>query len=412
VGEALYKTKYLDANIIDCYPDIYEFNLYGDPGLNHFGVDVTVLSVKTISPNSSPNTGTASISAITGTSFNTGAGVQLRRTGLTTIDATNITINDSNTLSCDFDITDKTVGYWDVVVTNPDSSYTILPEGFLVSNRKAAIFSIEPSTGFVSENEKEVTITGNYFFPGVQVALKRTGETPIPAQNIVLVNSTTINCKFNLKNKKIGKWSLSVQNQYSDATVKTNLFEIYINAPYITHLNPHVIQAKDNQEVKVHGFYFRMGCEVKFLKSGFAAVTPNSHYIYATSEYESDLICTVNFLNRETGYYDCRVTNNDMQSYTLKNALLVAYPDFENMRYFPNPSRGEPIVFMDLPHATIIKIYDCAGTLVETLYDYDQDSKIIWDIKRPNGTSIPSGVYIAYLKAKGCERVIKIAVVK
>ena len=124
------------------------------------------------------------------------------------------------------------------------------------------------------------------------------------------------------------------------------------------------------------------------------------------------IICNFNFTNREPGVYDCEIKNPGGDTFLLKNALTIVYPDFGNLKYYPNPSRGKPIVFNNLPEGTTIKIYDSAGTLVATLHDYERDSSITWTITKEDGTKVPSGIYFAYMKGKGCVKTIKIAVVK
>ncbi|MCK4667017.1 IPT/TIG domain-containing protein, partial [Candidatus Dependentiae bacterium] len=412
VGEALYNTTHLDAAIIDCYADLYQYNLYGDPGMNYFGVDCEMLTVKTITPNAYPNIGVVSITAITGTGFNVGATVKLTKSAESPIHATNVVVSDSSTITCDLDLTGETTGNWNLAVTNPDTTVYTLQNAFLIQNRPAEIYSISPSSGYCSGVSDELTITGEYFKNGAQISLTKTGEDPLPAQDISYVNSTTIKCKFDLYHKELGFWRLKIVNPNAPATVKNNAFEILINFPYITGLNPSLVKPENGVEVKVHGFYLKTGCEVKLKREGWASITPTSSYIYATSEYECDLICNFDFINREPGVYDCEIKNPDGKTFVLKNALTIVYPDFGNLKYYPNPSRGRPIVFNNLPEGTTIKIYDSAGTLVATLHDYERKSSITWTITREDGTKVPSGIYFAYMKGKGCVKTIKIAVVK
>ncbi|WP_287153841.1 DUF1349 domain-containing protein, partial [Candidatus Solincola tengchongensis] len=85
---------------------------YVDPslGINEAGATITVL----------------------GTGFKEGAAVRLRKAGEDDIEATNITVLDATTITCDLDLNGVPVGSWDVVVINPDGQEGVLGGGFTV----------------------------------------------------------------------------------------------------------------------------------------------------------------------------------------------------------------------------------------------------------------------------------------
>lgn len=109
----------------------------GDCGISPDGPSVTVTvtpavspSVTGIAPSSGPNTGPVSITNLSGTGFAPGAGVRLRRFGQADVHAQNVVVSGEARITCVFDLTGKKTGLWDVVVTNPDSRFGVLANGF------------------------------------------------------------------------------------------------------------------------------------------------------------------------------------------------------------------------------------------------------------------------------------------
>ena len=74
--------------------------------------------VTSITPNTAPNMGTVSITDLAGQSFAAGATVKLARTGQTDIPATAVSVVGADKITCAFDLTDKTTGYWNVMVSS------------------------------------------------------------------------------------------------------------------------------------------------------------------------------------------------------------------------------------------------------------------------------------------------------
>jgi hypothetical protein len=84
-------------------------------------------TVTSITPPSGVNTGTIHITNLAGTNFETGATVKLTQSGQPDISGTSVTVVNSDTITCDFDLTGVATGQWNVVVTNPDSQSGMLP---------------------------------------------------------------------------------------------------------------------------------------------------------------------------------------------------------------------------------------------------------------------------------------------
>ncbi len=74
-----------------------------------------------------------------GSDFQDGASVVLTGPGPDIIPVTVSVSKDGNTILATFDLTDKALGLWDVVVTNPDFTTSTLTEGFLIEDPVIAI---------------------------------------------------------------------------------------------------------------------------------------------------------------------------------------------------------------------------------------------------------------------------------
>lgn len=93
-------------------------------------------TVSSISPNNGLNTQTVSNITISGANFQSGATAKLTKTGEIDITpSTPFTFTNSTTLSNGaFDLNGKAVGFWNVVVTNPDAQSGTLVNGFEIKS--------------------------------------------------------------------------------------------------------------------------------------------------------------------------------------------------------------------------------------------------------------------------------------
>lgn len=77
--------------------------------------------------------------------------------------------------------------------------------------------------------------------------------------------------------------------------------------------------------------------------------------------------------------------------------------------------RGK-IIFTNLPEEVKIKIYSLSGILVKTLTEKDKENInspfLIWDLMNENGLRVGDGVYLAVIKTKYGEKILKFSVVK
>jgi hypothetical protein len=191
-------------------------------------------TITSITPSLGYNNGSTNITNLAGTNLFTGAIVKLTKSGQTDITASNVIVESSTKITCTFDLTNKVIGNWDVVVTNADGqNATPLANGFEIKPSTSAptITSIFPASGSNSDADLlEITdLKGTGFVNGQSfgtVKLTKTGETDITASNITIVSSTKIICKFDLLDKTLGKWNVIVTNPDGQSVTLSNGFEI------------------------------------------------------------------------------------------------------------------------------------------------------------------------------------------
>jgi outer membrane protein assembly factor BamB len=149
----------------------------------------------------------------------------------------------SGRITCTFDLTGAALGLWSVTVTNLDSRSGTLPSAFRVTANAPVITSITPNKG---DNTGPVAITnlaGNYFSPGMTVKLSKSGESDIIADHVVVESPIKITCSFDLTQKTVGFWDVTVTNTEYQSGTLTNGFEIQsptfrVTVPIISEKNP------------------------------------------------------------------------------------------------------------------------------------------------------------------------------
>lgn len=172
-----------------------------------------------------------------------------------------------------------------------------------------------------------MTIEGEKFDQTALVKLSRPGEAEIDATDVKVISENRIDCQFNLKNMKTGKWDLIVTNidritkRQKRASISQG-FTIEYPAPVITVINPKSGQNSGIIEIdNLTGSHFRNGASV---------MLSNHRMEIGASDVEllSDqkIRCRFNLLNADLGTYDVKVVNDDGKVGVLKNAFIVQGP--------------------------------------------------------------------------------------
>ncbi|MCJ7560634.1 hypothetical protein MUO79_08475 [Candidatus Bathyarchaeota archaeon] len=165
-----------------------------------------------------PDEGTAgtavSITALTGTNFQSGATVALIKADNPNITATNVNVQSSTTITCTFTLPSNiTAGAWDVVITNPDGQYVNYANIFSIhvpvntatttsSTNSQGITSISPTSTY--GNDVPMTIIGTDFQQGFTAKLTRSTGTSlvIEARTVGWDSPTQVKAWFTLPTPK------------------------------------------------------------------------------------------------------------------------------------------------------------------------------------------------------------------
>ena len=266
------------------------------------GFRITPMLINSISPTSGVNTGQVNITNLSGNGLVSGSTVCLRMTGQDDIPASSITVVNSNSITCKFDLTGKTTGYWDVVVTT-GSVNAVLPAGFRI--KPMTVNSISPNNG-VNTGQVNTSLSGIGFVAGSTVCLRMTGQDNIPASSITVVNSNSITCKFDLIGKTTGYWDVVVTTGSISASLPAGF---RITPMLVNSMSPQFGGNTQPITAQVYGNGFVSGTMV-ILSSGAGIINPTTMSILSSTA----IICTFDLTDKTTGYWDVVVTTGSVSA--------------------------------------------------------------------------------------------------
>jgi PGF-pre-PGF domain-containing protein len=118
-----------NVNVIN--PDGQEGTLL--KGFAITNVSAPAPTITGITPNNGQNTGSVSITNLTGTGFYGTPTVRLTRTGYTEIQATGVSVLSATRITGNFNLADQDAGSWNIHVINPDGQEASLANGFAIT---------------------------------------------------------------------------------------------------------------------------------------------------------------------------------------------------------------------------------------------------------------------------------------
>jgi hypothetical protein len=169
--------------------------------------------ITSIQPDSAFEYSVLSITDLAGANFFDQVEVWLRMAGQEDIQATNETVVSSTKVTCDLDLWEAAVGYWDVVIENPDLQRDTLVAGFgVIPLPPLEVSSIQPDHAAAYQDVHITDLSGQGFLAGATVRLEMAGEDIIEATNVNVESPTQITCDFNLTGAKPGTWDVYIHN--------------------------------------------------------------------------------------------------------------------------------------------------------------------------------------------------------
>jgi hypothetical protein len=268
-------------------------------------------AVTSVNPVYAVNTGTVSISNLAGTGFNTTSvpTVVLTKSGQTDISATGVTVVSATQITCTFDLTGKTIGFWDIVVTNPDAQTGSLSSGFEIRNPAPTISVISPPSGYNTSPVSISSLTGTGFSTSTYptVVLRRSGSTNITATSVT-GTATSLTCSFDITGKPAGAWDVIVTNPDGQSVTLTNGFTINSNSAAATLTSITPTSGITNTTVSItalSGTGFVGTPQVYLKRSNY-----NNIYSTVSTASSTTIVGTINLNNQAPGSYQVCVLNS------------------------------------------------------------------------------------------------------
>lgn len=276
-----------------------------------------------ITPSSGINTGTTAITDLSGTGFQNGATVLLKKDGQTNITATDVTVVSPIRITCSLNLTGKATGSWDVVVRNNDGQEGSLASAFGVVNPAPTVSSLTPVSGINNGSVAVTNLAGSNFLPGATVKMSKMGEPDILATGITVVSPSKITCTFNLAGVKTGLWNIVVRNPDDQTGTLSNSFTVENPAPTVISVTPN--KAPNNGPVTIralNGTGFLPGASVQLTKSGQSPVTATNITVISSTAIN----CTFDLAGRVAGKWNVVVINTDGKSGALPSGFEITLP--------------------------------------------------------------------------------------
>ena len=211
--------------------------------------------VTTITPAGGINNSLVRVS-ITGAKFDKSATVKLTKPGQPDIPAYNVQVVSKTQIDCLFDLTGKSTGAWNVVVSNfkkftKRAKTGLLENGFTIEYPAPTLATVQPRTG-LPQATVSLNIFGTGFRAGAQVQLAKEGLAPIQAQDVKVLSDTHIQCEIDLTQDTPAVYDLVVANDDGKSAVLSGGFEVTENGAPQPVLEPALVPEPAISEERVN----------------------------------------------------------------------------------------------------------------------------------------------------------------
>jgi hypothetical protein len=184
---------------------------------------------------------TISITSLTGSNFQSGATVTLRKSDNPNITATNVNVQSPTWITCTFNPpVNASAGTWDVVITNPDGQYVSYSNIFSIHGStttatttsptgSGGITSISPTSAIGNDVSGGMMIIGTDFQQGFTAKMtKSTGTTAvIEARSVRWDSPTQVTAWFTIPTpRQRGFYNVIVTNPDGSTRTLANGFEV------------------------------------------------------------------------------------------------------------------------------------------------------------------------------------------
>jgi len=272
-------------------------------------------TLETVNPGSAINNGMIAIT-IQGSRFWGEMDIKLIREEESIL-ADAITLEDPNTLTCSFNLTDVPADQWNLVVTNPIGGEECLP--FIIEGEPLAVDSITPQTA-TNNGTVFVEIVGSGFQEGISVNLtNETAGFSFEPLQFHYTNNTGCNATFDLVDLREGDYFLGVWPE--EGTGNLTVFSILNAAPIITEIAPNTASNNETVLINVTGSGFRQGT-LATISNGSWTLEPMGFNRISNSEINA----TFDLVDVFEGTYQLSILQDDGQKATAEFSVNNAEP--------------------------------------------------------------------------------------
>jgi outer membrane protein OmpA-like peptidoglycan-associated protein len=230
-------------------------------------------NINSVTPNNGANNNLVSVE-VNGAKFDQNATVKLTKSGEEDITATNVKVISEQKISCSFNIKEKLIGKWDVVVTNKKFRSTTLSDGFEIGYPAPLVSEVTPKQSF-NNDITVLVIKGSAFRAGASVLLTNK-QMDIGASKVQVVSATQVNCEVNLKQADPGVYHVKVSNDDGKTGTLVNGFEvagspkpvIEVEKPIIDGITPNKGFNNGMILTRINGNHFEPGSIAKLSRNG------------------------------------------------------------------------------------------------------------------------------------------------
>ncbi len=272
--------------------------------------------VSSITPVSADNLTSDLLVTILGSGFSLPLTVRLQKTGYADISCSNLTLIDSTTLRCTFNLLGAFAGMRDLFVANGNGRTQTILNAFNITNAAVSINSLLPQSAY-NNASVSIGIRGSGFSKTATARFFKVGYSDVNC-SVDVLSSTYAVCSLDLNGAFAGKRDFEFTTATTTITLP-NGFEVLNSPLYIYYINPP--SSSNNQSsvvLKVFGSGFVPSLMAKLSKTGYSDILASNYSIYS-STYMS---LTFNLLNAPYGKRDFTIYYGTV-SYTKTDAFTI-----------------------------------------------------------------------------------------
>ncbi|MCK9583064.1 MAG: hypothetical protein M0Q46_05610 [Endomicrobiales bacterium] len=277
------------------------------------GFLIKPMVIASLSSTTTYNSAIFGLVTISGEGFVNGCDVKLQNSGQSDINASNLTIISSTSMSCFFDVVGKTAGSWDLVITTGAVSATKVSA---ITINPMQITSISTSSAYNTDANRAITIAGQGFVSGGSVKFKRSGQSDILPTSQSFINQSQIDCVMGLTGKATGYWDMEVSTGGASSYVVTLSSALQIKPMTIASVSPAKGVNNGQVNVGVFGAGFPNKLQVKLLKDS-NVINASVINIYTSTA----LVCSFDITNASTGVWSVEVSTNSSDNQIISAVL-------------------------------------------------------------------------------------------